>query len=1080
MRTIIRISVLLAALSGAAAWAQTSLGRILGTVRDPSQSAVPGVLVVVTNDGTGWRRDFLSQEDGGYEVTNLVPGTYTISAELAGFKRFVRPSVVLESGRTVRIDVALEVGELRDEMRVEAHSPVVESETPSIANVIDWEVQMKSAHSPQNRPWEALITVPTFASGASAFVYTIAGSRGAQNEFHIDGIASSGGGTPLGSTSMTTGASRELKVLAVNNSAEYSQSGIYQQISHGGANEFHGTIQYSHENSVLNARPYFSPTRPKGRNHRYGFSAGGPLVLPHLYDGRNRTFFLVSYEAGRTPATREAQANVPTAAMRAGDFSGLGAIRDPLTGSPFDGNRIPASRISPESQRIQDRFYPMPNFGNTAVFTALNHRILFDATGQYEHYDARIDQKIGARNTLYARLGWQQFPVIQMESNLPTIGFLSRLRTFWNPVLSDTHTFTPRLVNEFRVGFVRSQDPFIGPQKGLEVLAYAGIQGIGNVPDAFGMPVFDFGSGGVQRLAQSRQAVLIDQQGQLTDSLTWVRGRHTWKMGLDVRRALPYDTDIPVGTYGEFAFTGAFSGNTYSDFLLGLPQESRRAYPPPNDFRRQTQWGFFVQDDFKLNQRLTLQLGLRYEYQTPTTHGRNTLYNFDPASGRVILASEDALSQVSPLFNPTIPIVVADGETFPLDGLWHSDQNNWAPRVGFAFRPSASNDFVIRGGYGTFYDLIGYGVASSFTGGPFTRGLDRFVNQITGGQPLFQFPTPFTSTAAGPSTTPPALNAIIPGLVNPYVSQWNLSVEKEYFETGFRASYIGTKGTRLLFRRNINVPLPSATPASQGRRPYPLYGDITLFDQGGNSTYHGFQVEARRRLQAFSFDVGYTWSNTISDAPDLGDEVAPSLENPFDRRAWRGREEYALQHRFTGTAFWPIPVGKGRRFLGDASGLVNGVLGGWETTWTLFLQSGSWFHPTFTGRDISNTGVLTGRPDRLSDGSLSDPSPDRWFDAAAFAVPPVNAGRYGSTGRNILEGPGLSALHLGLFKVFRLYEDFEFTLGFAGRNLFNRPNFRNPNANITAPNTVGTITAVKGDLERAATREIEVRLLLSW
>jgi hypothetical protein len=243
--------------------------------------------------------------------------------------------------------------------------------------------------------------------------------------------------------------------------------------------------------------------------------------------------------------------------MRAGDFSGLGAIRDPLTGAPFDGNRIPASRISPESQRIQDRFYPMPNFGNTAVFTALNHRILFDATGQYEHYDVRIDQKIGARNTLYARLGWQQFPVIQ----------------------------------------------------------------------------------------------------------------------------------------------------------------------------------------------------------------------------------------------------------------------------------------------------------------------------------------------------------------------------------------------------------------------------------GGNSAYHGFQVEARRRLQAFSFDLGYTWSNTISDAPDLGDEVAPSLENPFDRRAWRGREEYALQHRFTGTAFWPIPVGKGRRFLGDASGLVNGVLGGWETTWTLFLQSGSWFHPTFTGRDISNTGVLTGRPDRLSDGALSDPTP---------------------------------------------------------------------------------------------------------
>ncbi|MGH8246428.1 MAG: TonB-dependent receptor domain-containing protein, partial [Gammaproteobacteria bacterium] len=622
------------------------------------------------------------------------------------------------------------------------------------------------------------ITVSTFQSGANAFVYTIAGSRGAQNEFHIDGIASSGGSTPLGSTSMTTGAARELKVLAVNNSAEYSQPGIYQQISHGGTNDLHGTMQYSHENSVLNARPYFQAARPKSRNHRYGFSVGGPLVVPRIYDGHNRTFFLVSYEGGRTPSTRVALATVPTQAMRAGDFTGFPAILDPLTGTAFAGNLIPAARINPVSRRIQERFYPLPNFGNTAVLAVNNHQFPWDATGRYEHYDVRLDQKLGASNTMYARLGWQQFPVPQMESMLPTIGFLSRLRTFWNPVLSDTHTFTHRLVNEFRIGFVRSQDPVRGPQKGLEVLAYAGIQGIRDVPDAFGMPVFAIP--GFNPLTQSRQAILIDQQGQLTDALTWVRGRHSLKVGLDLRRALPYDNAVPIGTYGDFTFSNAFSGHAYADFLLGLPQQSQRAFPIPNDFRRQTQTSFFVQDDFKVGPRLTLTFGLRYEYQTPTRHGRDVLYNFDLATGRVILASESARKLVSPLFNPSVPIAVADGAAFPQDKLWRPDRNNWAPRIGFAFRPAASTDFVVRGGFGIFYDLIGYGMASSFTGGPFTRGADRFVNQITAGQPLFQFPTPFTTEAAGPSTTPPVLNAIIPDLVNPYVSQWNLTVEKEY------------------------------------------------------------------------------------------------------------------------------------------------------------------------------------------------------------------------------------------------------------------------------------------------------------
>ncbi len=1078
MRKSVLVVAFLATFLVVGLFAQTNLGRIVGTVRDNSGGVIPGVTVVVVNEGTSWTREFLTNETGGYEIANLIAGNYTVSAELTGFRRFVRPGVVLDSGRTLRIDVQLEVGEISSEVRVESTTPLVESETSSISNSIDYEGHVKSAVSTGNRPWEALVSLPNFVSGTATFVYSLAGSRGSQLEIHVDGIGTPAAGSPLGSGTMTMEGTSELRVLAVNNSAEFSQPAILQQISRSGTNDFHGSLRYYHTNTALNARPFFSPTKAAGHDHTLGAWFGGPLVIPKLYDGKDRTFIMLSYDGNFSPGFANVNATVPTAAMRAGDFTGFKTIKDPLTGKAFPQNQIPAERINPVSKRIQERFYPLPNYGDTSVFTTLNHRVIYDNSTKGGNIDLRVDQKLSDLNTMYARVGWVQFNVARMEANLPTVGPRSQLRNLRSVVLSDTHSFSGQFINEFRLGYHRSFNQYHGPQRGLEVLSAMGIQGIQNVPDAYGIPVMNIT--GVQALTQVEEAALAEQMHQLSDSVTWIRGSHTWKFGLDVRREHPNTILVPPQTYGNYNFTTTFTGVGYADFLLGLPQQTSKTFPAPADYRRQTDWGFFLSDDFKVSPRLTLQLGLRYEYETPVTHLLDAMYNFDPASGQLVIASQEALSRVSPLFNRSIVIAVADGSQFPTGALWRADKNNLAPRIGFAFRPTQSNDFVVRAGFGLFFDRLGTGLVDNSLKGPFTPGDEIYTNKITAGKPLFSFPQPFGQTSAGASTTPPAIEAVNPDLLNPIVHQWNLSLEKEWQQIGFRISYIGATSNQLVLKRDINKPRPSTTAFNQNGRPYPAFNEILYNDRGGNAYYDALQLEAKRRFSTLSFDFGYTWANNISDVQDSGyRDAGVVMANPFDRQAERGREPYAIQHRFVGNMIWQIPVGRGRRALSSVPSYLDHVVGGWETIWTVYAQSGRWFNPTFTGSDPSNTNTIGGRPDRIADGKLSDWSLARYFDTAAFPTPPVGSGRFGNCGRNVLEGPGIKTLHLGLAKNFALHEDTKLMLELAVRNLFNHPNFGNPVANLMNTN-VGKITSLVDSLESGAVRNMQVRLRLTW
>ncbi len=1071
-------------LSGQMLLAQSNLGSIVGTTKDAAGSLIPGVNVMVTNTGTNQSKTFVSDNDGNYEITHLIPGVYRVLAETKGFKRSSVERVELDAGAKVRVDFNLAVGEVTESIVVTEQTPVIETETAAIDKLRTAQEYRKLPIAFSNEPFRLFMTMPTFHSvSSSKFTFTIAGSRSGQTEFQQDGITGPNSGSPIGSISMTMEGVREVRVQGVNSSAEFGAVGIYQMITRSGGNEFRGTGYYRHRNSALNARNFFSPQKPSSLSHSFGGSISGPVVAPKLYDGHNRTFFLLAYDGSRSPGNETIVRSVPSLALRSGDFTGLNQIKDPLTGQAFAGNRIPANQLNPVALKLQETFFPLPNFGSAGSL-ANNFRLISPAPGKESIADLRIDHRVYSNNSLYARYGWRQFPSRNFDQILPAVGPFIQLRTFRTIVISDTHTFSPRLINEFRFGYMTENTVFRGTQlRGRDVIRAVGLLGLDNVPDDNGVPIVNItGFSTVTARSSIDRLVTHTPVWQYTDNVTYIRGRHTFKGGIDVRRLEVDDDRVAAGVYGDFRFQGGLSGHAYADFLLGLPQIAISTPRNPRTVRRQQDWFFFFQDDFKVSSRLTVNLGLRYEYQKPLGIRDNLFYNFDPATGQVVV-SADVRSKIDPLFNRAIPIVEASQVGFADGGNRFADKNNFAPRLGFAWRPFDNNKTVVRGGYGIYIDNLANGLISSLRGGPFTPGSARYINAIQGGKPLFQFPNAFPPSPPGPSTAPPSLNAADPHLRNPYVQQWNLTVEHELLGMGIRLSYIGSKSTQLLYTRAINRPPASAIPFSQSRRPYPLYGDITLRENGANSSYHAGQLEVQRRFaRGLSYNLAYTYSNIMADVAD-GGEGGGSLEDPFNRLRERARESYSLRHRMIASFIWELPFGHGRRFLSSLPAVAEHVVGGWELIGIGYVQSGESFTPSFTGSDPSNTSTFGGRPDRIRDGNLpsGERRIERWYDITAFVAPPN--GRFGNSGRNILQGPPLRVFHLGIGKSFRLVnylnEGAKLHFEAAMQNVFNHPSFANPSA-VLGTATNGVISAVANRLEEPGPRSIEMRLRLTF
>ncbi|MCI0421464.1 MAG: TonB-dependent receptor [Acidobacteria bacterium] len=1065
---------------------QATQSTILGTVTDPSGAVVTGATVTVKNEGTNIERTIVADANGDYRVAGLETGSYQVSVSAAGFKKFVQTKVVLNASQIKRVDTKLELGEISDTVTVDGGVGHLETETATLSNIKTTQDYQELPLSIFGRGWANITNVVAGVQSESGF--EVNGARDTGNNFTTDGISVN---DIISSRNTANGFSGdvealgEIKVMTANNSAEYAQVAQFSAASRAGSNQLHGTLYWGNFNSVFSARNWNDPSDPSFTNHNmFNVNNGGPVYIPKLYNGRDRTFYFFSYGGARYRIGNRLFYNLPTPAFRQGDFSSLlGKINvvDPLTGVPFPGNRIPAGRISPVSKAMQDLIYPDPNLTGTGDF-GLERNFTADPGGQFNSdvYSIRVDHKLADNNNLFVRVGVTKTNQDKYPGGLKQ-GYGGPSALAEHPgrsvVVSDTHTFNPTLVNELKLGY--SRDNAYGNETNFGKAVQTGLQGIGSTDDpaATGLPYFFFsGATGFQgtdswgnRWSQRQNTY------QVIDNLSWYRGRHTFKMGGDIRRYQVNDENKPASLRGTFIFDDQLSGFDYANFLLGLPSSAERAIARPNAYLRSTHVGFYFQDDFKINQRITFNYGLRYENQTPWVDKFDRLFTFDPKTGSLVTAGTTVPNDLVPAVAATLPIITASRAGFPTRSLFEKDRNNWNPRMGLAIRPFSNATTVVRLGYGMFTQIWPGLLGLNATGGPWQSTESFFIE---GNQPSIQFPNPFLKT--GDFSGVQSVSGLSPNFPNERTHQWNFSVGREIWGTAVDIGYVGTKALNVPFFQNLNLLRPSTQPYSSARRPYPRFDEVGLTQSGGSSIYHGFNIQADRRMaRGLTFNANYTWAKALTDV-DLRDYAAGAEQNQYQRFLERGDDRNIRRQQLRFSYIYELPVGKGRRFLSGLRGPANKLLEGWQVAGITTMVTGERLSPSFSGTDPANTNQFGGRPDRVGDGNFGSgnmrdliKSGRPIFDKSAFAIPQSGRGSYGNSARNILTGPGEANWNIVMAKNFYVKERARLQFRWEMFNAFNRPNFGNPSTRINS-GSFGLVTGA------GASRSMLVGLRLQY
>lgn len=1043
-------------------YAQTDLSTIRGVATDPGGSVVPKAGITLTNLETALTRESSTNESGEFEIPYLTPGTYRLSATAPGFKGFVADRIVITSRETRRIDIAFEIGAVGTEITVTGGAAVIATEGAQIADGFNKEAFVDSPLSQSFFPQAYMTTLPNVQTDNGGWGLRFAGQPPSQVAESMDGVLNDGTVNLV----QNMNDFEELQVVAVNNSAEFSRVANFGMTGKGGSNQFHGKAYYDFINSALNARQFFSPTKTPYKEHRGGGNISGPIF-------KNKTFFYAAYSLVRIPSSTFFNRNVPTDAFRQGDFSRLLTqarpvqIKDPLTGNPFPGNIIPSSRFNQTSLKVQNDYIPRANQGGPDLVSN-NYGFLFPHPLDLYRWDSttdRIDHKFSDKNTIFGRYINRVTPYV-LSGTFPDLGTWTRKRNHHSIVVSDTHIFSPSLVNTAHWGWAKDYfidgDELLGfkPVSGDVAVKNIGLQGVNpRGLKAQGFPTMDIT--GVSRLFEQPGGVNLDRNDfTYSDSLTWTRGSHVMKFGGELRTFRDFNGGVPEGTYGSFAFNGSITGEPYADFLLGLPFSSTRLDPFTDRLRNSYEMGFFATDTFKVSRKLTLDYGLRWDYFGPSKYDDRLQFNWDPASNTVFVPQE-ALSKVSPLYPKNIKL--AAGQVVP-----NSRKANFRPRLGAAYR--LKDDLVVRGGYGMYTEALGNFARIQGTG-PFQIS-ETFFNTVTNGQPLFSFPNPFPATTA--SIPSQSISGYPLDTENGVIHQFNASVEKEFHDIGIRVSYIGSRSRGLNYTLSLNKPRPSLTPFSADRRPFPQFVGATYAQSDGRANYNSGQIEVQRKMGAFTFGAHYTLASNVADYLNL--------ENPYDHYFWN-RDQFTSRHRAVINATYDLPFGRGRHYMANAPAALNFLFGGWQANWISYFQSGQFFSPSYSGADPSGTNTFGGLPDRIKDGNLprGDRKPDRWFDASAFTTPPP--GRFGNSGVNILEAPGLNLHHLSVVKEFRVTERLRVNYQAMITDIFNTPHFAFPAANISVPGQVARVTGLQGGgspREKSASREVQMRLRIEF
>ncbi len=1041
------------------AFGQGVTGRLVGTAQDQTQAAIPNAQVVITNQDTGLTWKYTTDSHGDYIVSYLPPGAYKVEVQASGFQNAVSSNNVVTVDQTTRVDFTMQVGKVAQSVEVKAVGPLVRSTTSDLGEVVD----DRQVHElPLNgRIFSQLLVIAPgavaqgwgneseSASGAGArspITASVNGLPWQGTTYTLDGVNNM---EPLNAFMNVTPpleAIEEFKDQTSNPSADVGSFGgaqvnVYMK---SGTNQFHGSVFEYLRNDALNARRWEANTKAPLKTNQFGGTLGGPII-------KNRAFFFGDYQGTRIRNGQSFNITVPTQLMRQGIFSpseGFSTIYDPQTGKPFpqlsNGSwQIPTSRFDSVAANMSGtNIWPLPN----ASGTVNNYRQNVSQKDSVNSFDVKGDYQFTNGDRLFVRESYQRR---NLESPPPGTRFLftwnvdSAPRDH-NAAIGYTHSFSPTLLNEIRLGFNRFNTFHHGNSFGTNEDTALGIKNgnLAGFPETSGMA--NFWIGDIYQTGDPgwTNSLRLANVYEIRENLTWTKSRHTLKFGTDLKRVESTLTNPQGSPSGEFHFDESFTssctgqpnctnpsgGDAFASFLLGLPFQINRGIVNTKPALRMFFGGVYGQDDYRVTKNLTLNLGLRWDVFTKPAERHNRQTNFSLADGLLHSATPDNRG-------PNV-------DTFT---------KGFGPRVGAAYSPD-NGKTAIRAAFGISYFPDHFGA----TGGTLERDFPLFQDFTRNQQLPF---TPFAKVGVdgvpGFVPSPVALTYVPPPNVNVYLvprnfrqdmsEMWNLGVQRELTPTSaLDVSYVGTKASHLYRARNINVP-PPGPGAVDPRRPFfslvPQISNVNLRASDGSSIYHSLQVKYTKRfshgLQAL---VSYTWSKTIDNI---------TIFDPFNDRLNRGLGTSSapdIAHNFVASYIYELPVGRGRRWLASSSSPLERVVGGWSFSGISSIRDGFPLVMSVTGNSLNNT--LDNRPDVTCShvGKLGQPSASsfgiQWFDTSCFA-PPQQFVR-GNAGKGLVRGPGLVNFDLSLFKTEKVGEKRAIKFRADFFNAFNNPHFNNP------------------------------------
>jgi Carboxypeptidase regulatory-like domain len=1069
--------------------AQSTAGSIRGVMQDKTGAVVPGASITLHSNDENTDRSVEADASGAFLLENVKPGNFSLRAQHNGFADTNLKGIVLNPRQDLRLTVQLDVAQMSTTVEVSSGADQINTENATLA---DLKTNEEITQLPLNN--RATTTSPLGALAASSNVQqdssgniALGGSSSSMVSFSVDGISTANvrQNGPLQDAYPSQEGISGVTVSASNNNAEFAQAGDVTFTTKSGTNVYHGSLFEYMQNDALDAIPYgFAAKNPKHFN-TFGGSLGGPVSIPHFYNGKDRTFFFFDYEGNRRATALAEQYLVPSAQDRAGNLSDVG------------GPTIAPGAISTTAKALL-AYYPLPNVSGQSNY---NYETFVPTPSQTDGVDLRVDQTINSKQSVYARFSRKNITSDFANPLLPNDADSIHNRSM---LVSYTSNLTPKTVNEFRFGFTNVITAVNFPIEGANALSQLDLTGvnISQHPFTHAFPTFNFSSGtNFTTIGRDKAGVTKSSTYQFTDNLTFVLGKHSLKAGFDARRVRYFDLEsfapeFASDDFGDFTFDPTFTGNAFGDFLIGAPTTLTFAVSSPDVGGTAWQYSLYAQDEYQITSRITLSYGLRWQVLPSFQEDGGNLANFDQRNNSIVVPDnlaaylkqqniEGSNQAFQESFNacnlgvtssPCTKYVTASQDHLP-EGLRNIYYGDYQPRVSIAYRPFNDTHTVVRAGFG-LYTMTNLGPLSFNNSGNPTSSLFLYSNSATAsGAPLIQFPNtapPSTGVTYGGGGLDQGVD---PNYRDPQSAQWNVTVERQIGNaTTARVSYVGMHSYRLNITEDLNQIPASTTPYDTGatvgtfvdsRAPYQNWFTLYSTFNAGKQSYHALEGELTHHLaHGIYVDAGYTLAKNLAD--NQGDtptafagevNYGVPIADRFNVNSDYGNEEGTRRDRFLMTGKYQLPVGVGQTWLSH-KGWLDEAIGGWELTNITLLETGPWLTPNISGTyDASNTNVLNRgaylRPDVASPNYYAGQSRAHYFNPAAFAQTPSNAGRFGNAGVGILEGPGTEAVSLGLGKVFSVSERMKIRFESTFTNVLNRTNFAPPSSLQVIPNANG-------------------------